>query len=356
MKKYRIYLQSLLILCFFSFGIRGVNTVYSSPDNQLNLTDILNPQKGDLHPNQMSYAIVNADGVVYLLDSNDNIMNNFSIDIPDVGDPSGYGAYNVTDVAYSPTGDKLAISISSGSDAGILWIADLSQPDPTVNLQRRSTAYSIRSISWKPDGSSLALSANRGVDSTRMGGILLIDAISLAQEQLTLRTSGMDPVCWHPSIDRLAYAIGNNVIIWDTITNQELNRISVTSTVSALDWSPSGNKLATLDSEGKVQVYDSNSLIPLMNFTIPTSLPISTHIEWQDENILVAGLEFEVLVFNTSTETVVNNYTISQQYLTDVIVLPENRIGILNGISVNSIDSNQATGSNSGSKQRRSNH
>lgn len=129
---------------------------------------------------------------------------------------------NVTRLAISPAGDKVAYVVTAPDSKGViinpaaeLWLLDVgSRKSRRLAIAERSEKLSptttFQDLAWSPDGQSLAYIANQGKAGSR---IWMHDILSGARRALNSMPEGASPgdslavhsFSWSPAGDRLAY-------------------------------------------------------------------------------------------------------------------------------------------------------
>ncbi|MEM7066082.1 MAG: WD40 repeat domain-containing protein [Cyanobacteria bacterium P01_B01_bin.77] len=139
----------------------------------------------------------------------------------------------VTDLGWSPEGDYLAVSSSSG-DVG-LW-----QETELVSLETDQADGAINCLGFSADSHYLAAAGQRGE--------VFIWSVQKRDQAPTLLCNTncwIDRMSWHPAEPWLAFGVGSQVQVWDAAQGKLLTQFDFAkSSVLSLDWHPQGHLLA----------------------------------------------------------------------------------------------------------------
>ncbi len=124
-----------------------------------------------------------------------------------------------------------------------------------------------------PDGNSLALATSTGVWVYSPFNFELIRYIPSPVSQ--------DKISWSPNNRWLAASGDGTTIVWDTNNWSEIKRFS-TKNVFILSWSPDSSKLATIDSQTYIHVWESTSWEVIDKFQQSSSGP--KDINWSSDS------------------------------------------------------------------------
>jgi WD40 repeat protein len=159
-----------------------------------------------------------------------------------------------TSVAWNPVNNILA-SISLATPT--VW--DVESRLPLFIIEEDGSAASdggsSQALSWSPDGNRLAFVSNRNVSKSFR--IILWNVGSDEQPHILDRHTGfIHAIEWQPEGDWLASASGDHtVIVWDTLTEEQVEVLNHENIVRSLSWSPDGSQLATVTFDGKVSIW-----------------------------------------------------------------------------------------------------
>ena len=187
----------------------------------------------------------------------------------------------VTDVAYSPAGDTIAIASSIG-----VWFYDSTSHD-----LNRFIGFSewVNAIDWSPDGAYLALGSDTllAIYDPQTGDELLV------WEHEAQRLSNLE---WSPEGQVL---LSNNGL-WDALTGKRLEAPSFPGGLG-LEWSPDGSRIASLTWRSLPTIYDAFTREELVQYkgfaTEQTSFGMSD--DWK--YMAVGGLETALDVLDLET-------------------------------------------------------
>ena len=152
----------------------------------------------------------------------------------------------VTALAWSPTGDCLAVSSSSGEV--VLWT-----DTGLVSLLPDKSDYAIDCLGFSADGTYLAAAGQQGE-------VFVWSILALDRSPTVLQNPHcwIDRLVWHPMQPWLAFGAGNQIQVWDAIGAQCLTHLEFqASSVLGLAWHPEGTLLAASGHTG-VKVWQSN--------------------------------------------------------------------------------------------------
>jgi WD40 repeat protein/serine/threonine protein kinase len=157
---------------------------------------------------------------------------------------------DVFSVAWSPDGSRLA---TGGQDTTVrVW--DVSSPWGSELLILRGHQGSVMNVVWSPNGNSLA--------SASQDNTVKIWDLRRGETTLPVSVTSRRTLAWATGSDRLASVrYGNSTpIVWDAATGRELLKLrGHTGPISALKWSPDGNRLATASEDKTARVWDAQS-------------------------------------------------------------------------------------------------
>lgn len=157
------------------------------------------------------------------------------------------GAFGVTGVAWSPTGDRLA---SCGNDRRVkVW--DVASGVELSNMEGHGGW--IFSVAWSHDGKQLASS---GAD----GNVITWD-VATGQKQMKFR-SGQEfvmAVAWNPEGNRLASAhLSGDIQVWDTVSGEECCSFHIPfARFYDVSWNPDGARIAAASNLGDLCIWDA---------------------------------------------------------------------------------------------------
>ena len=144
----------------------------------------------------------------------------------------------VTEIAWSPDGQTLAVSDAAGEV--MLW-----HSDKEFDTLQASNSTSLDCIAFSWDGQFLAVGGQDGrVKVWRWRENELIATLENAP-------AWVDKLAWSPSTNQLAFSLGRYVQVWDADTsNIEVTLNFDNSSVLGIDWCPNGQYLAIAGYQG----------------------------------------------------------------------------------------------------------
>ena len=162
----------------------------------------------------------------------------------------------VTDLAWSPDGETLAVTTSNGEV--ILW-----RNNELVNLQIGS-GKSVDCLAFSHDGQFLAVGGQDGKVKVWRNTQLIA---TLENAPLWI-----DKLSWSPVNNHLAYGLGRDLQVWNPDTGETIAKLNfANSSVLGIDWSCDGKYLAASGHRGiKVWDYQNPSEEPYI-FDIPSA-------------------------------------------------------------------------------------
>ncbi|MEM8672030.1 MAG: serine/threonine-protein kinase [Planctomycetota bacterium] len=148
-------------------------------------------------------------------------------------------------LAWSPDGSRLV----SGNLDGTLRIYD-----PDTRLETK-TIYGhsgrVADVAWNPNGKSIVSSAD--------GGIVKFWSLEGPDDTL-VPTTGLpgdrNAADWDNTGQRLAVAIQNKLVVWDSLTGPSREFVGHTDLISDIRWSPNGELIATSSYGEPARIWD----------------------------------------------------------------------------------------------------
>lgn len=187
---------------------------------------------------------------------------------------------DVTSLAWSPDGQKLAIGSSNGTIN--LWDIPTNEKLLTINLKS-----SITSLAWSPRGDLLA----SGLWSeSNQSTISLWDVHSgLSIQTIGVPTPKLRTLSWSPNGLTLSAGIQDNIILlWDIDSGLVRTLESHAGEVFSLAWSPDGQLLAAGTQDGSVNFWDSSHDELLHTLTFSTGYYVAD-IAWSPDGKSLAS-------------------------------------------------------------------
>jgi WD40 repeat protein len=221
--------------------------------------------------------------------------------------------YGINEVAFSPEGDYLA---SASVDLSVrLW--DVEDGAPLDVL--RGHASSVETVDWSADGRMLATTSQDGTarlwalsDGRQIVSLAghnngLSGAI-FSPDNATLTTASLDGSLrrWDLSFApedgayQVAYSSGGTTLatagtagvhLWEARTGKLMLSIPSDVEISAIAYAPNGNRLAMADTDGLIQIVDTESGEALA--TMEGHEGLVSRLAWSPDGTTVASASFD---------------------------------------------------------------
>lgn len=150
-------------------------------------------------------------------------------------------------------------SFASVADSGVLHVWKSEHLDEGVDTDR--FVEGLSGVAWSPDGQKLLAAT----DSGQIQLWSLDEGLRLRERLITLTGHSMDNqwvagMAWSPDGRRLAAGRGHQLLLWDTATAKPERILEGhTSLVSAVDWSPSGDRLVSASRDNSAIIWDAET-------------------------------------------------------------------------------------------------
>ncbi len=183
----------------------------------------------------------------------------------------------ITDVAWSPTGDRIA---SSSSDYTVqVWDATTGQHA----LVLRTHSWYEWTVAWSPDSKRLA---SGGPDNA----IWIWDATTgKILYTYHANVEGVTSLSWSPDGTHIASTDSNfSVQVWDTTDGKTLQTFSGhTSFITGVAWSPNGNYIASSSNDKTVQLWDVTTGKTIATYSQHTGAVVA--LTWSPDSKYIAS-------------------------------------------------------------------
>ena len=223
------------------------------------------------------------------------------------------GKGNVTGIAYSPDGDRLAIAGNAG-----VWIYDAGSGEELAFLTTHTGGVSR--VAYSPDGTTLATGS---WDST----VRLWDATTgTLKNTLTGHTLQVSSVAYSPDGNTIATGSWDNTgRLWDAATGILKHTLTghTKQGVKSVAYSPDGNTLATGGDDATVRLWDATTGTLKQTLTGHTWTVTSVAYS-PDGNTLATGSgDSTVCLWDTTTGTLKNTLNGHKGWLSSVAYSPD---------------------------------
>lgn len=227
----------------------------------------------------------------------------------------GLGPVEVTSIAFSPDGSKIAIASGPHACAEgdlspfAIQIQDVQSNQIIQSLQRHLCL--VNTIAWSPDGTKLASSGEEGL--AFVWDVTTAEVLSAAENSsVGVPRRG---VIWDPNGQLIAdFSVGGPLVsIWEAATGVIKASLGQNTgpDITSLAWSPDGSRLAIGNGASEVQIWDvaqiaSGGLAEQLT-TFPNLLV--TAIEWSPDGSRIAiGGKNNVVILDASTGQQLEDY------------------------------------------------
>ena len=154
------------------------------------------------------------------------------------------------DLAWSPDGALLAVSVSQGNLPVEVWEWE----SGVRKLELRGHTTGVVALAWNSTGTRLATA---GVD----GRLRIWNRDGLIEQSLTFPDASLSALAWHPALDHVAVGGRDGSLkIVDAQAGNESNSLEkLSSPVRALAWRPQGDQLVAATEDHRLIVFEPQS-------------------------------------------------------------------------------------------------
>lgn len=161
---------------------------------------------------------------------------------------------SVTDMSFSPDNSFLA---TAHLDGGLcLWRWDPSTPLPSEKMCYEGAHTSVLSISWSHINQQLASVGTDGNLNiwgvTETGNLELLKTLNVPNETLEL-------VRWSPTGNIVAAKSRDRIWYWNAFSGQREGTQTSVNQLLSFEWSPTGDELVTLGTDGGIKRVDAST-------------------------------------------------------------------------------------------------
>jgi WD40 repeat protein len=252
---------------------------------------------------------------ISIYDSQFNLITALSLD-------TGFFAF---DMSWSPDGTRLAVS-SQRVGRGMIYVWEQIQPNTfmhqaSVDLTDRA---SKPVVAWSADSTRIAGIADTRVEIWDADTGQLIQRIGTptGAEQ----TGNATDIAWSPDGTRIAIGTnGNFVHVIDASTYQLLTSITVSNEfdVDAVIWSPDNSQLIAARAN-IIFTFDATTYEPVIS--VDNGEFFTDLVAWQGNYLAVAGSQPEIIVWDTTTWSIVETITTTDLAIVSIAWKPNSTI------------------------------
>ena len=157
--------------------------------------------------------------------------------------------FHVTRLAFNPTGDRLLVAAADGEIS--LW----SMPEAVQVLSILASSASLMDAAWSPDGTRVAATTTNPF-GTEGNDVLIFDSTTGDEVVQLAANTTATAITFSPDGLRLvAVTAGDTIQLWDSRSGDELGHLANPWCGNALDFSPDGTTLAVAC--GHLRFYDT---------------------------------------------------------------------------------------------------
>jgi WD40 repeat protein len=254
-------------------------------------------------PDRTLLATIHVDNTVRISDAaSDQVINVISLPVYEWMEPGA--PFYVSDMAFSPNNQSLALGFEGDTDFGLIWIVDAVTDQVQAELAQDNNVHALM---WSPDGNQLATIGSVGIGSAPIRNLRIWNTVANTLSQTIELVGAADAVAWSPLGDKLAGANGHGrITIWDTATWQEdftLQEHDETSIITSLAWSPNGTLLASAANDSTIRIWDPVTGQQLHVFEMGEPQREKQLVEWNTSGTEILGsMGMQLQVWNIATE------------------------------------------------------
>jgi WD40 repeat protein len=205
---------------------------------------------------------------------------------------------------WSPSGDQfLTVAEEEGTATINVWNANTVEMFRSIPLERNTQEPFERNtqgvVEWSRDGSQiLVLTENENVEG---GGLRIFDVQT--GDLVFAQDASAWWVAWSPSGDRiLTLDHEGGFQIWDAATGEVIHQVHAYSEwIGVAEWSPSGDRVFTTDQESSIEVWDSAGGSEILSFEVDTGIIWAARWSPSGEHIVSAGHDGTARVWDAHT-------------------------------------------------------
>lgn len=193
----------------------------------------------------------------------------------------------VTALAWSPTGEMLAVAPAEGS------VQLLSANKGEILRSVKGHGFGTMAMSWSPRGYFLATGGQEKL--ARIWDARSGDQVA----ELEGGGGSVEHLAWSPAGDMLATVSGKHIKLWDA-TGALLEHFPQQAyTIAGLQWRADGKYLATISFDG-IRLWERGKSWPMLSYEAQMSL-ISLAWSRDFETIICGTQDATLLIWNTKT-------------------------------------------------------
>jgi WD40 repeat protein len=171
----------------------------------------------------------------------------------------------------------------------VVWDIDTRQPIAFFSSEHMP---GFLDNSWSPDGNRIATIA-------RADPYVTLWNPENGETVTTFDAHAPSSVAWNPDSARIAVG-GDSVTIWDSLTGELLSTFAI-GPIGKIAWSPDGDKLAGVDPDYNIRIFDASTGAPLKTLRGHTSAV--ERIVWHPNGATLASADREGAVYIWETAT-----------------------------------------------------